>query len=137
MPLPPKPTYTCKGKNGEDLTFTLIPTTPNNRDRVAEFLRVYREQTVEIASAMRQNALREELLTKKELGQVVGEIPEEAEVPEWDQYEYHHKLFCALTEGPHDQIDFGNFDIQLGAAAQMDFLPASAQMMSIALESLV
>lgn len=93
----------------------------DNRDRIDEFMSEYRKSLLEKADAIRNNMERERLLRQKEAGEYSGEIPEEVDV-EFDEFEFHFRLFCALTEGPHDKLNMRKFNIKVTQKAQDDFL---------------
>jgi hypothetical protein len=61
---------------------------------------------------------REEILAARAEGDLSTDAPDPL-----DQYEFYWKVFCLLTEGPHDAIDEDEFDAKLGERVFMDFLP--------------
>lgn len=121
MPLPPKPTYQVQG-----YSFTLKPTSIENRELIREWMRKERELLSQIAQDIRSNMKRENLLTLESAGKydrkIHGEIPEEIDV-EHDEYAFYFEYFCMMTDGPHDQLDRRKFDIKITEGIKEDFLP--------------
>jgi len=106
-----KPIYEVQG-----LRFVLGATTPARR-KALKAINDARDEAVQAYIEACETAL------------AAGEA--EPEVPEGlgDDYRYLFDVFCALTEGPHDALDFDAFDVKYGEAALADFLPASAATM--------
>jgi hypothetical protein len=95
--------YTIQGKE-----FVLKPTSPRTRKSLQE---LYKEQ------ADAQHAL-----------EVALAGDEDTPIPEApDEYDWYFRIFCTLTEGPHSELDFEDFDIKVAERALSDFLPAATR----------
>ena len=50
------------------------------------------------------------------------EIPEKIDVTAFEPYNVLFELFCALTIGPHEKLDKGDFDTRWARRVRADFL---------------
>jgi hypothetical protein len=92
--------------------FTLRPTTVRTRKTLQD---LYRQQAQEEVDSL------DALDTLEETGEV-SDLREPL-----DEYRWYFDLFCTLTEGPHDMLDFEDFDIKCGERVLSDFLPAATR----------
>lgn len=97
----------------QGLQFTLKPTTPKNRRAFCAYERDYIE----------------ELRDPENQAKSVDEVYERMERNVFER-------FKLATEGPHDEIVFDDFDVNLAEEAIQDFLPHYMKMMRQAIESL-
>lgn len=130
MPISAKPTYTVQGK-----VFVLKPTSRRNREAVQRFLELEHNQLRERADALKNNARRSDLIFLQENDKYNpeehGKIPEEIKIEEEDDYRFYFEFFRVLTDGPHDDLDFDDFDIKITEQVRDDFLPERYKMATL------
>ena len=102
-----KPVYKEQG-----LEFVLKRTTPKNRKEVETYFEKYGEGMVEKIRRLRMISKGKEI----SLDGLDG-FP--------DEYETYFDLFKILTVGPHDKLDFEDFDVKVAEQALADFLPSA------------
>lgn len=52
-------------------------------------------------------------------------VPADDEAAVQDEYRLYLDLFIAITDGPHDKLDFEDFDVKASEAALADFFPSA------------
>jgi len=103
-----RPTYEEQGE-----TFTLVKTSPANREKLQEYMSERNARMVE----------RENVLEKQANGENLDEpLPDAI-----NQYEMYWDWFVMLTDGPHDKIERDKFDEKLGEKVLSDFLPQATR----------
>lgn len=98
-----KPTYIVQGHE-----FTLKPTTIRNRRAVTSYLS---ESTKRLAETDTENI------------EDIGDL-----IERFDEFRMFFDIFRIVTDGPHDKIDFEDFDVKLGEVALADFFPTATVM---------
>ena len=96
-----KPTYMVHGN-----VFTLKATSPRNRKIVNAF---FEEQGEKINELMDVDP--DSIESLEQLSAI------------YDEYESYFKLFHLLTDGPHEKLDFEDFDVKVAEVAIRDFFP--------------
>lgn len=105
-----KPVYEIEGVGA----FKLQPTSPHFRKLASEI--------------MTGNHL--EMVKAFELNEESSVFDFEALAEQFDTYRVYFDLFCALTDGPHDKLDYQTFDQHYAEAVIRDFfLPATVTML--------
>ena len=117
MPQKPKEVYMVQG-----MRFTLKETSIENRETITQYMEEFHRKLADLATALRRNIAREELVKSKDSGNFDGEIPDELEVTPIDEYAFYQEIFRCITVGPHDKIDWRKFDCKIAEEAKNDFL---------------
>lgn len=99
-------------------TFTIVKTSPRNRERLGAYMLQRREQMRAHAEALQL------VMTSppEEIDQI--EVP-----PAPNHNDFYWDVFLLLTEGPHDKLDRADFDEKLGEEVLSDFFPTPTRTM--------
>lgn len=120
----PKKEYEIQG-----LKFTLKPTTVANRKRLESYLESARDEMIRNADLAVQRWERERALIESRTDPDI-EIPDEPEESDRDEYQTAFDMFVLLTDGPHEQLSFEDFDIKYAEDALENFLPSASRIAS-------
>ena len=92
--------------------FELLPTTPRNRVLASSMLGDNFERLTKAFDEMPDN-----------------EVSIAGLLHAYDEFRVYYDLFCALTKGPHEKLDYMDFDISYGQQVCRDFFTHATVMM--------